>query len=233
MSASHLFPFFCLIAFFLSGLGLWIFYFPLCLLHDQVCCARVCPFTFLFYHFHDVHVIAFSHITLYYIHLYSSTYRTYYCIVAGRSHFSLMTSPMMMMMMMTTYCICTGLSLSLYPRILFYPYMLYNKPGSTSALLAVYRFLCIVLSLCLPIHMGLNPTPSIHALHLNPTPSRARSGSSAACALAGGSPCSAASLQQMYPTAHRFLCSVVYVDAYVVFQIIIAVLAPFASPQMS
>ena len=126
-----------------------------------------------------------------------------------------------------------SLSLSLYPRILFYPYMLYNKPGSTSALLAVYRFLCIVLSLCLPIHMGLNPTPSIHALHLNPTPSRARSGSSAACALAGGSPCSAASLQQMYPTAHRFLCSVVYVDAYVVFQIIIAVLAPFASPQMS
>ena len=111
MSASHLFPFFCLIAFFLSGLGLWIFYFPLCLLHDQVCCARVCPFTFLFYHFHDVHVIAFSHITLYHIHLYSSTYRTYYCIVAGRSHFSLMTSPMMMMM--TTYCICTGLSLSL------------------------------------------------------------------------------------------------------------------------
>ncbi len=113
MSASHLFPFFYLIAFFLTGLGLPIFYFPLCLLHDQVCCARVCPFIFLFYRFHDVHVIAFSHITFYYIHLYSSTYRTYYCIVAGRSHFSLMTSPMMMMMM--TYCICTGLSLSLSP----------------------------------------------------------------------------------------------------------------------
>ncbi len=56
-------------------------------------------------------------------------------------------------------------------------------------------FFVLFLSLCLPIHMGLNPTPSIHALHLDPTPSRARSGSSAACTLAAGSPCSAASLQ--------------------------------------
>lgn len=77
-------------------------------------------------------------------------------------------------MMMTTYCICTGLSLSPY-FILFNPYMLYNKPGFTSAFPAVYCFLCTVFSLCLPIYMGPDPTPSIHAIHYRPhTISRAQ-----------------------------------------------------------